>query len=230
VNLGRVHIRSGEPLRLDADTDVRVLSRNIVSELQRQSALTTFHLKAFCRRNSRLDIDPAALMAAIARRGGVVIESKLDGDRNVPSLVERTFTAQWMHLFYADARVRSPDNPAVASHVCRNGFWFPETLHFNDPITDPVVTALFEPICRDYQAVAQTLESMPADSQFTAHELIRRLPGSFLPDVEGALQDLAERGVLACEGETYRWANGPRDLTDYRNACAWDGAAVAVTS
>jgi hypothetical protein len=229
VNLGRVHIRSGAPLRLDSEADVKVLSRNIVSELQRHSAVTTFHLKAFCRQHSRVDIDPAALIAAIVRRGGVVIESKLDGDREIPSLIERTFTAQWMHFFYADARMRAPDNPAVASHIQRNGFWFPETPDFDDPLTDGVVNALFEPICHDYQAVAQVLETIPAESQFTAHDLLRRLPGSFLPDVEGALADLAERGVLACEGETYRWSNGPRDLTEYKNACAWNGAVVTVT-
>lgn len=222
VNLGRVHIRSGEPLRLDSQADIKVLSRTIVAELQRHSAATTFHLRAFCRRNGSIGVDPTALRAAIIRRGGLVIESKLDGDREIHPIVERTFTGQWMHLFYADARMRAPDNPAVKSHICQNGFWFPETQQFDDPVTDAIVGALFEPICRDYQAVAQALESLPAGSRFTAHELIRQLPGSFLPDVEGALQDLAERGVLACEGETYRWANGPRDLTDYRNACAWD--------
>jgi fatty acyl-CoA reductase len=229
VNLGRVHIRSGDPLRLDSDADVKALSRNIVSELQRHSAVTTFHLKAFCRRHSRLGIDPATLVAAIVRRGGVVIESKLDGDGEIPALIERTFTAQWMHFFYADARLRAPDNPAVASHISRNGFWFPETPDFDDPVTDGLVNALFEPVCRDYQAVAQAVETIPADSQFTAHDLLRRLPGSFFPDVEGALGDLAERGVLGCEGETYRWSNGPRDLTEYKNACAWNGAVVTVT-
>ncbi len=223
IKLGRIHIRAGAPLRIDSDTDIRTLSHDIVAELQRHTAVTSFHIRAFCERHRNLGIDLAALRAAITERGGVVIESRLNGEDRVPALLQRTYDGQWMHLFYADARVRAPGNAAVTSHIRRNGFWFPETPHFDDGVTDAVVEALFEPVCRDYQMVARELETMPAGGTITAHQLVARLDGAFLGDLEGALADLAERGVLVRERETYRWADGPRDLSDYRNDCAWYG-------
>ena len=221
VKLGRIHIRGGAPLRLDAESDVRSLSHDIVAELQRHSAVTTFHLKSFCRTHSALGIEPGALRAAIASRGGLVIDSKLNGDIEVPALIDRTFCGQWMHLFYPDARCRASDNAAVASHIERNGFWFPDNEGFDDPLTEAVLDALFEPICRDYQAVADAVGEIPAGAAFTARDLVCRIPRAFYPDVEGALDDLVTRGALELEGETYRWKDVPSDLTDYRSACEW---------
>jgi hypothetical protein len=197
------------------------VSRDIVAELQRHTAVTTFHIKSFCRRNASLGIEPAALRAAIVSRGGVVIESKLNGDLDVPDLIDRTFCGQWMHLFYAEARTRAPDNSAVASHIGLNGFWFPESTRFDDPLTDVVLDALFDPICRDYQAVAEALSQVPEGARVTVRDLVLMMPGSFFPDVEGALDDLVGRGVLESEEDKYWWKDAPSDLTDYRSACAW---------
>lgn len=223
VRLGRIHIRSGRALRLDADTDIKALSHSIVAELQSHAAATTFHLSTFCRQNASLGIDPAALRMGIERRGGVVIDSKLRGEDKVRTVLGRTFESQWMHVFYADARLRAPHNAAVASHIRRNGFWYPKGVECGDDLTDAVVEALFEPICRDYERVARGVEAMPADSRFTARDLVGRLPGVFLRDVEDALADLSDRGILVRERNHFGWANGKRDLTDYRNECRWQG-------
>ena len=225
VKLGRIHIRGGAALRLDADSDVKALSRDIVAELQRHTAATTFHLRSFCRRNAALGIEPPALRAAIMSRGGAVIESKLNGDIEVPALIDRTFCGQWMHLFYADARNHAPTNPAVQSHISRNGFWFPEGKRFDDPLTDAVLDALFDPICRDYQAVADAIGKIPTGKQFTARDLVRRIPSAFYPDVEGALDDLVERGILQFEDDKYWWNQTRVNLDDYRHACAWVSSA-----
>ncbi len=222
VKLGRMHIRSGAPLRLDSTSDIKVLSHRIVAELQRHTAVSTFHLRAFCHHNARFGIDPGALRTAIVERGGVVIDSRMSNEGNVSALLQRTYESQWMHLFYADARLRAPGNAAVESHIRRNGFWFPEGLRFDDQLTDSVVEALFEPICGDYERVARAVEAMPADSELTAHQLLGRLTGAFLRDVEDALGDLADRGMLSRDRDTFRWANGPRDLTDYENQYAWE--------
>ena len=225
VKLGRIHIRGGSALRLDAESDVKALSRDIVAELQRHSSATTFHLRSFCKKNVALGIEPPALRAAIMSRGGAVIESKLNGDGEIPLLLDRTFCGQWMHLFYADARLRAPENPAVQSHISRNGFWFPEGKRFDDPLTDAIVDALFAPICRDYQSVADAVGDRSAGEQFTARDIVRRIPGAFYPDVEGALDDLVERGVLECKDDKY-WSKETRpNVEDYRNACAWESAA-----
>ena len=225
VHLGRIHIRSGPALRLDAGTDIKVLSNSIVAELQRHASTTTFHLSTFCHRNASFGIDPITLRAAIERRGGVVIDSKLGGESKVPAILGRTYEGQWMHLFYSDALAHAPRNAAVASHVRRNGFWFPKAVDCHDDVTDAVVEALFEPVCRDYDSVAREVETMPVDSRFSAHELVERLPGAFLRDVEDALADLSDRGILLRERDFFGWANGKRDLTDYRNECRWQGAS-----
>ncbi len=223
IRLGRIHIRAGIPLRIDHDTDIRTLSQDIIAELQRHSSVTTFHIRAFCEQHAALGIEPAALRSAIVKRGGTVIESSLNGEDKVPPLMQRTYDSQWMHLFYRDALVRARGNAAVASHVRRNGFWMPETPRFDDEITDAVVEALFEPICRDYVEVSREVEKMPAEGKITAHGIISKHRGLFLGDVEDALADLAERGVLSRDRDIYRWANGVRDLTSYRNDCAWRG-------
>jgi len=223
IKLGRIHIRAGMPLRIHADTDIRTLSQDIVAELQRHSATTTFHLAAFCARHRDLGIEMKSLRTAIVRRGGVVLESELGDEDKVPELLQRTYDAQWMHLFYPDALARVPGNAAVASHVRRNGFWAPSSPRYDDEVTDAVVEALFEPICRDYERVTRELEKLPSNGRITAHELVARMDGVFLGDVEDALADLAERGVLSRDRDIYRWASGVRDLTSYRNDCSWCG-------
>jgi len=226
VRLGRIHIRSGAALRLDPDCDMRSLSRDIVGELQRHTAATTFHIESFCRRHEALGIEASALRGEIVRRGGLIIESKLNGDSEMSPLLERTFCGQWMHLFYEDVLSRSGENPAIASHVSRNGFWYPEGKRFDDSLTDVVLDALFEPICRDHQAVAGALREMSATADFTVQDLLRRLPGAFYPDVEDALEDLSERGILASKDGRYRIIAGPSGLADYQNACAWVASAL----
>jgi hypothetical protein len=230
IKLGRIHIRAGEPLRIEADTDIRSVSHNIVAELQRHSAVTSFHIRVFCEQNARLGIDPSALRTAIIKRGGVIIESKLGDEDKVPVLIRRTYDSQWMHLFYHDARLRMPGNNAVMAHIRRNGFWFPEGQFDDDELADAVVEALFEPICSDYQSVAREIEKMPTDGEVTAHDLVARLRGSFLGDVEDALGDLVERGILTREREKYRWAEGPRDLSEFIGECAWCGAVQYQTA
>ena len=224
IRLGRIHIRAGEPLRVDADTDIKALSNSLVAELQRHSAVTSFHIRVFCEQNSRLGIDPSALRTAILRRGGVIIESKLGDEDKVPPLIRRTYDGQWMHLFYNDARTRMPGNAAVTAHIKRNGFWFPEGEYGDDELADAVVEALFEPICRDYQAVIHDIQKLPADGVVTAHDMVARLNGVFLGDVEDALGDLVERGILVNDRGSYRWAGQPRDLSELIADCAWSSA------
>ncbi|MEO5588453.1 MAG: SDR family oxidoreductase [Gemmatimonadaceae bacterium] len=223
IKLGRIHIRAGAPLRIESDTDIRMLSKDIIAELQSHSSVTTFHIRAFCARHRSLGVDPAALRSAIVRRGGLVIESPLGGDDEVNPLLQRTYDAQWMHLFYPDALARVPGNAAVASHVRRNGFVEQVPPLMDEDVTDAVIEALFEPICRDYERVTRELEKLPAGGKITAHDIIARLDGAFLGDVEDALADLADRGVLSANREVYSWATGVRDLTSYRNDCKWHG-------
>jgi alcohol-forming fatty acyl-CoA reductase len=206
IRLGRTHIRCGMPLPLEADTDVPELSRTLIAELQKNTVATTFHLRAFCAAHASAGIDPEALQAEIVRRGGLVVESRLEGEAEIPELVRRTYEAQWMHLFYADALERFGYDGPVGAHVRRNGFWFPPACtEADDLVTHRILKALFEPICRDYERVAAEVESFP-DEGLSVLEVVRRLPGSFLRDVEDALAELEDAGMLAFDGEKYRRA------------------------
>jgi hypothetical protein len=118
-------------------------------------------------------------------------------------------------------RDRAGDNPAIASHLSRNAFWYPQGKRFDDSITNSILDALFEPICRDYQSVAEEVAKIQKKDWFTAQDIVRRVPGAFYPDVEGALHDLAERGTLVAEEGKYRLGEGTLSLADYRSACAW---------
>jgi hypothetical protein len=100
----------------------------------------------------------------------------------------------------------------------------PQATRFDDDVTDTIVEAIFEPICRDYDRLAREVEKLPADGEITAHSVVEKLDGAFLGDVQDALADLAERGVLVRDREKFRWAGSPRDLSDYRKGCAWYGA------
>jgi hypothetical protein len=118
-----------------------------------------------------------------------------------------------MHLFYADALERFGDDGAVGAHVRRNGFWFPvASTKADDLMTHRVLKALFEPICQDYRRVAAEVDAFPVEG-LTVLEVVRRLPGSFLRDVEDALDELADTGVLELEGERFRGAEGSSTAT-----------------
>jgi alcohol-forming fatty acyl-CoA reductase len=224
IRLGRIHIRCGAPLLLEPHTDVPGLGRAVVAELQKSTVCTTFHLRTFCDGHPELGIDVGSLRAAIERRGGVVLESRLESTDIVPALVRRTYEAQWMHLFYGDALEHFGHDGAVAAHVRRNGFWFPPYNGDDDPVADRVITALFAPICSDYERVAGAVASFPAGG-LTAHDVVRRLPDSFLRDVEDALDELTDLGILESDGGTYRRVEGVpfAALADAR----WAGALPA---
>jgi nucleoside-diphosphate-sugar epimerase/1-acyl-sn-glycerol-3-phosphate acyltransferase len=224
IRLGRIHVRAGKAIRLNGDSDVKALSREIIAELQRNAVVTTHHVRAFC---SMHKLDREAVSSAITRRGGMIVDSKIPDDHASSPALARTYEGQWMHLFYADALHRAPANPAVVAHVKRNGFWYPDAVH-HDEITDDIVAALFRPICTDYQRVAEEVARMPADGSVTAHQLVARLRGVFLAEAEDALSDLAVRGVLTNEKGTYRWTAGPCDLSTHAADCAWLWPAAPV--
>lgn len=224
VRMGRIHIRCGAPLPVEPDTDVVEMSRSIVSELQKNAVATTFHLRAFCTAHLETGVDVSSLRAAISDRGGRVIESRLGGEEEVPELVRRTFETQWMHLFYTDALERFAGNEAVEAHVRRNGFWFPAGTGSDDPETAALLDALFEPICRDYARVAAEVASFPEEG-LSVHGVVGRLSDVFLREVEDAMEELADAGVLERDGDRYRRAEGVTDAESFRERWSWTGAA-----
>jgi hypothetical protein len=199
------------------------MSHTLVAELQRNAVASTFHLRVFAAQHLELGVNAPSLRAVIADRGGRVIDSRLDREAEVPELVARTFETQWMHLFYADALERFAGNEAVAAHVRRNGFWYPPATGSDDPEAAAVLDALFEPICRDFARVASEVPAFPEEG-LTVHGVVGRLPDVFLREVEDALDELAEHGVLERDGDCYRRAADGPDPLAFAERWAWSGA------
>ena len=93
VDLGRVHVACGRPLHLDLAGDVAALSQRVVSALEDALVTTAFHLRSFLAHHPVEGVDVAWLTSALARRGGVVLKSRLQADAS--PAVERTLRAQW---------------------------------------------------------------------------------------------------------------------------------------
>jgi alcohol-forming fatty acyl-CoA reductase len=231
VHLGPVHLRCGTPQRLHAGSDPHTVARALTAELQRSTTATTHHLQAFERAHPEAGVEAGWLQEAIERRGGRVIESAEMPGAPMDPVLERCYQGHWIHLFYADALVHAPDNAAVAHHVRRNGFWYPTPLREDpEPQLPALLDALFAPVCGDYQAVAAAVEAYEGDEPITGKGLVARLDGTFLPDVEGALADLAERGYLDKVEKGYRPTRRTDGLAAYRSAIAWQPLALEAVA
>lgn len=228
VKLGRIHISCGRPLTLDRTTDVPKLGRAIVGELQRKSVVTTHHLKCFLKRNPIVGVDLPWLKNEIYKRGGMVLETALGGEDQVPAVIERTMRYQWIHLFYPDAQRLYPEHPAIAHHISQNAFAPMDHCHKADRLGDvrwhQLIRTLFEPVCRDYYLMAESLGS-PAGSPLvhSPHEIAQREPRAHLPDLEGAFGDLIARGIIVRREGTGEVAWGPRaeEIYAYKAQCLW---------
>ena len=210
IKIGRVHIACGAPVKLDEFDRLRDVAEAVMGQLQARTITTTLHLKAFLETNHIEGIDLDWLCNVITARGTKVLPSAR-ASQSIPHLLERCMRYHWMHAFYAEARAAFPDNPAVQHHISRNGYLQRPTVVADpfdgDPRVEHLLHAIFGPICHDYALVAQSLGA-PGDSLegINPVEILRRNPSGFLPELEGALDALLKRRILAHGDEmgTYR--------------------------
>jgi 1-acyl-sn-glycerol-3-phosphate acyltransferase len=226
VSLGRAHIACGRPVVLEPNSDVHAVSRAIMGELQRKTVATTHHLRTFLDSEKEVlnDIDLRWLRDAIVQRGGSVLKTK-QRDEEVSPLIERCMRYQFAHLFYAEAALAFAGHPAIESHIRKNryaelGMPNPEA-ELQDPRLPQLLRAMFGPVVRDYQAVADALGEPGAP--FTVSSpvaMVRSRPGEnlHLPDVEGAFEDLTERNILLYDDEEriYKWGPEAKEIKTYR--------------
>lgn len=227
IELGRVHIACGRPALLDLSRDVHDVGCEVMGQLQGRTVATTHLLRAFLEAARPEGVELPWLCAAIVRRGGRVLDVPRLG-RPVHGAVERSFRSHFQHLFYPEAVLAFPGNPAVESHTRRNG-WIPAArvdveAELADPRVQQLVQALAAPVCRDYAAAAAALgQGRPGEPvPVGAAEVVRDTGGiAHLPDVEDAFEDLAERGILATDAEGRASRFGPRasEIGAYRDAC-----------
>jgi fatty acyl-CoA reductase len=225
IKIGRVHIACGMPIKLDKTDRLRHVTRGVMGQLQRHTVATTFHLRSFLAHYPVPGVDADWLREAIVARGGRVLQSSCPA-ANTSALMERCLRYQWMHLFYAEARLAYPDNPAVQHHIARNCYCADAI-----PVAPAqcerarlagVLHGLFASICHDYALVAETLGTpeQPLDG-LAPEAVLRRHPEAFLPDVEAAFDALCKAQILAHGKQhgTYRWGARSCDLQAFRAAC-----------
>lgn len=228
VDIGRIHMVCGDPLPFDHRTDVYDLSHAIVRELQDKTITTTYHLACFLHRNPIPGITVKWLQEQIEQRGGAVLKSDLNNVEAVDPVIERTMRYHWLHYFYPEVLAYDSVNPVIQDHVARNAFVpgvnTPAPQAPTDARVQALLRAVFEPICNDYARVLDTIAA--ADGQLDAVDakgVASMLTGSFLPDVEAALEGLTERQILASGAPGTRLTPGScwSDLSTFAEDCRW---------
>ena len=199
VSLGRLHIACGAPQVLDSSSDVPAFGLDVLQELQSQTAISDFHLNVFVAAHPNLGIGAAWLRGAIEKRGGTVLQSTLAVPTVIDPALERSLRNQWEHLFFADARAWQPNNAAVMDYIEEFGFAIGKrSPNKHDAHLEPLLRALFEPICADYQSVVATLKRYAGKKQKVAIDhILRRTPFNDYTTTVAAMRALVKRGLLS---------------------------------
>jgi len=127
IALGRVHIAAGNPVPLDARTDVPAVAETVIDELRAAMVVTEFHLEAYLAHHTVRGHDAASLKRLIEARGGRVLASALRPDVAITAEVARTMRAHFMTLLprYVtggithDQEQRAEGDPAASASVTR---------------------------------------------------------------------------------------------------------------
>jgi len=119
IDIGRVHLACGRPVRLDLGDDVHATCRDLMAELRSRTVITSWHLRAFLESESASleGIDLSWLRAAVERRGGRVLPSRFEHPAG-PTL-ERSLRSQLEPFFCAEAAHLYAGNPAIERHLSR---------------------------------------------------------------------------------------------------------------
>jgi fatty acyl-CoA reductase len=235
VQLGRMHIACGKPQVLDATTDVPALARAIMAEQQRQTIVTSFHLRSFLAEpaNRHLvaqGVDEAWLTEAITRRGGRVLASDLPVPQPLTATLAQSLRNQWAPWFFGDALALYPENLAVEDHIARNAWHGVQAADdLDDGRVYGVVSTLMAPVIRDYRTVATRLGA-PGDTlaYATPGALLRAFPHTHLPHLDDAFALLVERGILTVgENGLHAWGPAAGTLTELARLEATPGRTPA---
>lgn len=211
VKLGRVHVACGAPQVLNASTDVKELSQNVMSELQRHTTVSSFHLRAFLAEHRIPGVDEQWLRDAITRRGGRVIDSDLPVPQPLSPYLAHSLRNQWQHWFAGDVMQLQPNNPAIEDHLSRYRWCATPLAELNDERVEAVVKALFEPVVKDYRVAAQVR---------APHEL-KQLAVAHQPHATGAVQALVSREIVKPTETGFEWGPNAEQLGQFHEACEW---------
>jgi len=97
VNIGRIHIACGAPVLLDGTTTAAQAGDQIIRELRRAMAVTTFHIDAYAASKPADGLDGGEIRARLAAAGVRVLESKLEVPSNLSPEIARTMREHFAH-------------------------------------------------------------------------------------------------------------------------------------
>ena len=103
IDLGRIHIACGEPVRLTPECDVPEVSHEIIRRLRRATVATTYHLEAYLLHHPVKGLDPKTLRRQIEERGGRVLDSSLEPPPDLDIRIAGTLRHQFAHHLASDA-------------------------------------------------------------------------------------------------------------------------------
>jgi 1-acyl-sn-glycerol-3-phosphate acyltransferase len=210
-DLGRIHLRAGTPVLLDARSDPFAVARAVVDRQQSALATTTWHLGVFAR---AAGLDPRWLRRAVEARRGVVVESDLSVEPLPPVSVQRRALHHWQHRFEEESLVLFGDNPAVRQHSQIGATADPARAALVDATTERVVRAIFEPIADGHRSVCDWIEGRD-EAGIDPHQAAQAIPGLPLSVAEEAFEALAAHGVLGRAGQRFRRYGSGEALADY---------------
>jgi fatty acyl-CoA reductase len=98
VDLGRIHIACGTPVRLTGASDVHEVSQEIIQRLREATVTTTYHLEAYLLHHPQKGFDPKSLRKAIEERGGRVLESGLEPPNDLDIRIAASLRQQFDHV------------------------------------------------------------------------------------------------------------------------------------
>ena len=113
IDLGRIHLACGAPIRLGPDCDVPEVSHEVIRRLREATIATTYHLEGFLARHPMNGTDPAALRRAIEERGGRVLESDLRPPADLDPRIAFTLRQQFAHHLETDGAAPRAEAPAL---------------------------------------------------------------------------------------------------------------------
>jgi fatty acyl-CoA reductase len=124
VDLGRIHIACGTPVRLHEASDVHQVSQEIIQRLREATVTTTYHLEAYLLHHPQKGFDPKSLRKAIEERGGRVLESGLEPPDDLDIRIAGSLRQQFDHVLAgaapgAQGNGAGPHAPVSAPHSAR---------------------------------------------------------------------------------------------------------------
>ncbi|MBC8085833.1 MAG: SDR family oxidoreductase [Phycisphaerae bacterium] len=98
VNIGRIHIACGAPVLLDGSINAAQAGDQIIAELRRAMAVTTFHIDAYAASNPPDGLDAGEIRARLAAAGVRVLESRLPVPPDMTPEIARTMREHFAHV------------------------------------------------------------------------------------------------------------------------------------